>query len=145
LKLVINEDKNIKEAEILINCRSVDENITKIINVIKSVGKDIVGTKEGNKYLIKLNNIFYFDCVDKKTFIYTEKEIFESNLHLYEIENLLENTDFFRATKSTIINLSKIKSIKLIFFSKVEVILENNEKLFVSRHYLPELKNKLKF
>lgn len=45
-----------------------------------------------------------------------------------ESEEKFANSDFFRASKSTIINLSKIKVITPVFGGRIEVILENDEK-----------------
>ncbi|HAR86745.1 MAG TPA: histidine kinase, partial [Clostridium sp.] len=89
------------------------------------------------------NEIFYFESVDKKTFIYMDKEVFQTHLRLYELEERLKNTDFFRASKSTIINLRKVKNIVPMFGGRIEILLDNDEKLVVSRQYVPILKNKL--
>jgi len=88
-------------------------------------------------------NHFLFDAVDKKVFVYTEDKVYETTLKLYEIEEMFINTDFFRASKASIINLNKIMSLAYSFNGKIEVTLENNEKLLVSRKYVDHLKIKL--
>lgn len=50
---------------------------------------------------------------------------------------------FFRASKSTIINISKIESVSPIFYGKFEALLQNGEKIFISRQYVPVFKKKL--
>ena len=95
--------------------------------------------------MIEPNDIFYFESVDNKTFIYCEKQVFESKMKLYEIGSQYENTDFFRASKSIILNLSKIKNLNPAFNGRFEALLKNNEKVIISRQFVPVLKKKLGF
>ncbi|WP_407920378.1 LytTR family transcriptional regulator DNA-binding domain-containing protein [Gottfriedia luciferensis] len=38
--------------------------------------------------MLSSKDIFYFESVDKKNFIYTDKEVFETALRLYEVEEI---------------------------------------------------------
>lgn len=145
MKITINESEDMEDIDIVVNCRRIDENLLKIIAAIRAFDRKITGTKEGKLFVLDVDTIYYFESVDKKTFIYLHKDVYESSLRLYELEDKFANSDFFRASKSTIINLSKIKVITPIFGGKLEVVLENNEKLLVSRQYVPLLKRKLNF
>lgn len=145
MKISIKESEVIEELEIVINCNKIDEELLKIIAAIKAFDMKITGTSEGHLYPLEMDNIYYFESVDKKTFIYLHNKVYETALRLYELEKKLENTDFFRASKSTIINLSKIKMITPVFGGRLEVLLENDEKLVVSRQYVGSLKRKLDF
>lgn len=70
------------------------------------------------KVIISQNNeipdILYFESVDNLTFIYTEDKILTSKLRLYEIEGKLCDRDFFRFSKSVIVNLRKIRKLKML-------------------------------
>ncbi len=143
MKIIINEVEDIEDVEIVINCKTIDENVTRIISKLKALEEKITGNKDGKIFILDTNEIFYFESVDKKTFIYMEKEVFQTHLRLYELEERLKNTDFFRASKSTIINLRKVKNIVPMFGGRIEILLDNDEKLVVSRQYVPILKNKL--
>lgn len=145
MKITINESEDIEDLEIVVNCKRVDENLLKMIAAIRAFDRKITGTRDGKLFVLDVDYIYYFESVDKKTFIYLDKDVYESSLRLYELEEKFVNTDFFRASKSTIINLSKIKVITPIFGGKLEVALENNEKLVISRQYVPLLKRKLNF
>ena len=145
MKITINESEDIEDLEIVVTCKRVDENLLKMIAAIRAFDRKITGTRDGKLFVLDVDYIYYFESVDKKTFIYLDKDVYESSLRLYELEEKFVNTDFFRASKSTIINLSKIKVITPIFGGKLEVVLENNEKLVVSRQYVPLLKRKLNF
>lgn len=145
MKITINESDELDDIEIVVNCKRVDENLLKMIAAIRAFDKKITGTKEGKVFVLEVDDIYYFESVDKKTFIYLHKDVYESSLRLYELEEKFANSDFFRASKSTIINLSKIKVITPVFGGRIEVVLENDEKLVVSRQYVPLLKRKLNF
>lgn len=143
MKIIINENENVKETEITINCRVVNENISKIIASLRSLDQNITGIRNGQTYLLKPWDILYIDTVDRKTFLYGIQEVYETPLRLYELEDNLAAYDFMRATKSSIINFNKIKSLRPDFGNRLVVTMDNNEKLNISRQYVPTFKAKL--
>ncbi len=145
MKITINESETLEDIEIVVNCKRVDENLLKMIAAIRAFDRKITGTKDGKLFVLEVDDIYYFESVDKKTFMYMDKDVYENTMRLYELEEKFSNSDFFRASKSTIINISKVKVITPVFGGKLEVVLENNEKLMVSRQYVPILKSKLEF
>lgn len=145
MKIIINQDENNNEIEIVINCKTIDDSIVKIVEKIKEEENVITGIKDSKVHIIKLENVLYFESVDKRTFVYTKEDVYESNLRLYQVEEKFSTYHFFRASKSTIINISKISVINPIIGGRVEVLLENKEKLIVSRQYVPILKAKLDY
>ena len=64
-------------------------------------------------------------------------------LKLYEVEEILAHRDFIRISKSVIVNLDKIKSVTPMLNCRLEAILQNSEKIIISRQYVPELKKSL--
>lgn len=142
MKIIINE-ADVEDLVITIQCKKVDDEILALIARIKMQDEKIVGMQGEKTYVIEPNDILYFDSVDKKTFIYTENEVYDTSLRLYEIEKMLRHKGFFRASKSTIVNIAKIKSIKTAFNSTMCVEMDNDEKLTVSRQYAPILKERL--
>ena len=93
MKVKVQENNEIEEDEIIINCKKIDHEIQTIIDFIKTIDNKILGVKEEKTYLIKLKYIFYFESVDKKSFVYTKDDVFEITLRLYQIEEL--NYKFF--------------------------------------------------
>jgi len=140
MKITIDESDSQQEVEIVIKCDKVTEEIEKLISMLRSSEEKITGLIEGETYLIDPSDNYYFESVDKKTFMYTETEVLETPLRLYELEEKLVNQDFFRASKSTIINTSKIQRLSPRLNGKLDVRLENAEKLVVSRQYVGRLK-----
>lgn len=140
MKITIEESLGYGETEIVIKCSKMTDEVKNIIALLKSPEEKIVGTLEGTSHLIEPNDIFYFESVDKKTFIYTESQVLETTMRLYEIEDKLSKYDFFRASKSTVINISKIKNLTPRFNGRLDALLENDEKLIISRQYVPIIK-----
>lgn len=140
MRITIDQSPNYEETEVIIKCSKVDEGVKRLISSLKAPEEKIMGVLNGVTHLIEPQDIFYFESVDKKTFIYTESQVLETHLRLYELEEKLGKQDFFRASKSTIINISKIKKLSPRFNGRLDVLLENDEKLVVSRQYVPVLK-----
>lgn len=140
MKVTIDESPMHRETEIIIRCSEINEELQRIIMMIKSSEEKILGAVGGVTHFIEPKDILYFESVDKKTFIYTEVSVFETHLRLYELEEKLTKQDFFRASKSTIINISKIKKLSPRFNGKLDAVLENDERLVISRQYVPVIK-----
>ena len=144
MKIVIDESEQCNEIEIIVKCKQCDDAILSLLSRMKAEDEKILGTADGETFLLDEKEILYFDSVDKKSFIYTKDKVYESPLRLYEIERLVKDKGFFRATKSSIINIAKIKSIRSDLNSLLRLEMDNGERLSVSRQYAPALKEKLK-
>lgn len=145
MKIIIDEGDQNNEVEIIIKCKKCDDEILSLLARLNAKEEKLIGILDKKSYVIEPNEVFYFESVDKKTFIYTKDHVYETSLRLYELEKLLRLKGFFRATKSSIVNITKIKEIKPAFNSIILIELENGEKLTVSRQYAKNLKEKLNF
>ena len=143
MKINVNVDNRFAETEIIINCAAMSDELEKVIAIVRTFDCKLTGTKNGQTHILNTSKILYIDTVDKKTFLYTVTDIYETSLRLYELEQQLPANDFFRAGKSSIINFSKIKSLKPDIDGRIIVVMENNEKLIVSKQYAPFIRNKL--
>lgn len=86
---------------------------------------------------------FYIEALERKTFIYTDKEVFDSEMKLYELEAALAQYNFIRVSKNTICSLSKIKTLKSEVDRKIKITMENDYQIIASRMYADELREKL--
>jgi DNA-binding LytR/AlgR family response regulator len=143
MKIVIDESDVYDDVEIIIKCKKCDDEMLSLISRLKTQCEKIIGEADGKTFVIEPKDILYFESVDKKSFIYTKNEVYETDLRLYEIEKILKFEGFFRAAKATIINISKIKNIKTELNSTLCVEMENGEKLTISRQYAPFFKERL--
>ncbi len=143
LKISIQEISRELEEEILIRCHEVDEEIHEIVSKLKTETFIILGYQNDKVYRINLRDIYYFEAVDGKVFLYCKDNVFEVKHKLYELEEICKEKDCFRATKSTILNIAKISSVHPSFSGRFEAILDNGERAVISRQYVPVLKKLL--
>ena len=144
MKIVVNQDPSCPETEIIVNCRQADEDLLKLIAMLRVYQQKLAGILEGEQHLLDVKEVLYIDTVDKKTFLYTEKGVYQSALRLYELEEALKEMDFFRAGRSTILNFCRIRSLRPELGRRWLVTMDNGEQVWVSRQYAGELKEKLK-
>ena len=142
MKITIKENEQQEELELVIHCRKADEQVSRLVAALSHLDKKLTGVKDGKTFVLDAAHILYFESVDKRTFAYAQSEVYEIPLRLYELEQRLPR-DFFRASKATIINISKIKTLMPDFGGRLEVRLVTGERLIVSRQYAQDLKNKL--
>lgn len=143
MKITVHTDTEEKEIKIDIICQKMTPEVDRILSMLRMINKQLTGYKAGEMYLIQAADVLYIDTADKRTFLYTKNEIYETTLKLYELEEQLEDADFFRANKSCIINFRHIASLKSELNRRLLVTMTNGEKLIVSRQYAEYVKEKL--
>ncbi len=143
MKIHIIQDDNNIEPEVVITCREITEEIQKAITAIRSISCKLTGIKDGQTFILQPSDVIYIDTADKRTFIYTAKDVYETSLRLYELEEQLPKADFFRANKSCIIGMRHIRSIKADIDGRLLLTMDSGEKLWVSRQYAAEFRRKI--
>ena len=143
MKISININENISDTEIVINSRSLTPEIERMIATLRILDQQIMAVKNDEAYILDVARIVYIESVDRKTFVYTKEDCFESKLKLYEIEQQLCQAGFLRVSKSCLVQLKFIRSLKSELDRKIRLTLENGEQIIVSRQYADELKHRL--
>lgn len=143
MKISIRTDETVSETSIEITCGRLTPEIEKVVSMLRILDMKLTGQKGRETFILDAADIIYIDSVDKKTFFYTADEVYESNLRLYELEEQLVRVDFFRSSKSSIINLRQIASLQADFDGKIQLTMANGEKQIVSRQYAGCLKQRL--
>ena len=143
MKITIEDRPDGGEDEIIIRCKQIDEHLLKLVYALKAGQEKLTATKGTDIVQVMPKEIFYFEAVDNKVFLYLEKDVYETRQKLYEVEERFRGTDFVRVSKSVILNLSKVKTLSPAFNGRFEATMKNGEKLIVSRAYVPVLKEKL--
>ena len=110
---------------------------------LRTFDKKITGYIGDQTFLLTPGEIFYADTVDRRTFLYGERQVYETPLKLYELVEKFAGDEFLRASKSSVINFSRIRSLRPDFGGRMTVIMENDETLTVSRQFVPDIKKKL--
>ena len=129
--------------QVLIRCRAVTEEVREIEAFVKSRQGSLSGQLDAKRYEVPIAELYYIESVDKKTFIYTEKNVSTTDKRLYELEEILDNKDFFRCSKSMIVHLNKVVSLKPEITRNIRATLKNGEVILISRRYAADLKKLL--
>ena len=143
MRIEIDVDDKYTDTEVIIRTPKITQEIEKMIALMRMINMQIGVRHNDETYLLDIEKILYIDTVDRKILVYTEDEIYESDLKLYEIEMELVERDFLRVSKQTIVNLRKVKSLRAEFDRKIRLTLQNGEQIIVSRMYSDEPRRKL--
>ena len=143
MKINIDVDSKYTDIGVDIHVPSLTPEVEKIISLMRMMDMQIAVRKGDETVLLDVGEILYIEAVERNTFIYTEKETYESALKLYEFEQQLSEKDFIRISKQSILNLRKVKSLRSDINRKIRVTLVNDEQIIVSRMYSDELRNRL--
>lgn len=143
VKITIIDKKEDEEDEIIVKCSELDESLLELINSFKK-GTAKLSFYQGSKIVfVDETDIYYFESVENRVFAYTESEVYEIKLKLYELEEKYSYSDYFRANKAVLVNLDKVVSVSPAFGGRFEATLKNDFKIIISRMYVPKFKEKL--
>ena len=143
MKINVDIDGKYDDIEVIIRAPHLNNDIERMVAMMRMIDMQIAVRKDNETYLLDTDKILYVEAVDRKTFVYTNSENYESELKLYELEQELVERDFLRISKQSIVNLRKIKSLKTDVNRKIRITLQNGEQIVVSRMYSDELRRKL--
>ena len=129
--------------KISVTCKQLSPDIEKILATLRMMNHQLTARKDTEIYLLDIADVIYIESVDRKCFIYTLDEIYESDFRLYELEQQLEEYGFVRVSKSFLIHLQKIHSLKADINRKIRITMSNGEQIMASRQYADELKKRL--
>ena len=127
--------------QIIIKCKQIDNQILQLKSHIELFDNKLSAKKDHELFLINSSDVLYFESVDNRTFLYTINDVLEINQRLYELENILSPKDFARISKSQIVNMNKIISLKPELNRTILATMCNNEKLSISRKYVKTVRS----
>lgn len=99
--------------------------------------------EQNRRARIPIAEILYFEADAEQVFAYTEKEIFQVHQRLYQVETLSSAAGIMRVSKSHLVNLRKIQSVRTALNSRLYAKMANGEEVLVSRKYAPIFKERL--
>lgn len=136
MKIHILYDDKAEEPEVTVVCREITDEVSRLLRAAEKPRDDrLTAMKNGQIFILRYGDIIYIDTADKRMFVYTSGEVYETNQRLYELEKLLPPTDFFRANKSCIVAVRHIRSIRADIDGRLLLTMDTGDKLWVSRQY----------
>lgn len=130
-----NLTDNIQKAMVLLENDESDDDVDE--------GNSILAVKKGSDIvLLDFEDIFMIKVEDKQTKVFSQNAEYSIKKPLYQIEESLDS-DFVRISKSTIVNLRKIKRAAPSLRGMMFIELKNGLKDNISRKYLTDFKKAL--
>ena len=131
-----------EKEQALIRAVEKTADIAGAIDLLENGSGGVAVTKDRNTFFCKLTQIYYIESVDKRTYVYTKGDCYESRDRLYELEEKL-GIYFVRISKAMIVNLRKIRNVSAEPGGRMTAVLLNDERVIISRSYVKELKRRL--
>lgn len=143
MKITIHVDEKAADLEIAVTCKQLTPDVERILATLRMLNHQLTAKKGDEIHLLNIAEVLYIESVDRACFIYTSEEVYESEFRLYELERQLTEYGFIRVSKSFLIHLHNIQSLKADINRKIRVTMSNGEQIIVSRQYAGELKKRL--
>ena len=132
------------EEELILRYQNETPEITRILHFLDGEQTTLVGLKNKQQVLIRPQQILYIESVDGRTFAYTEEDVLQLEYTLSQAEYMLSSVNFFRCSKSTILNIDKIKLLKSLPSNRIDAMMCSGEHILISRTYASDFRKRLK-
>lgn len=132
------------EDEVILRyCRMTPE-VERVWNFLRNGQARLMGWKDKTHVVLDVDKILYFESVDGRTYAYTDEEVFAMDVTLNKLEQALYAINFFRCSKSMIINIDKVQSLKSLPSNRIDSVMCNGEHIIISRTYASDFRKRLK-
>ena len=143
MNVTITENPRLVDIEVTVACPRIDERVQRIVAGLSTFDRKLTGESDGATYRLDLDDVCYAETVDGRTFLSTKDAVYQTPLRLYELEDQLAGTEFIRASKQLLANFDHVKAIRPEPGARLQLLLDNDEAVIVSRQYAPAIKRKL--
>ena len=125
---------------VIIEYPEYDSSVDSLVRKIENMSICFTDKTEGRTVSIDLSDIYYIENVERKIFLYTKTDVYRYDGSMTDIEGSVDGTDLVRISRTCFMNVTHLKEIMQIRNSHLEAVLDNEEKLIVSRKYLHDIK-----
>jgi len=132
------------EDELILRYQRLNDEVQAVLEFMNSPQKKLIGTTDSGQTVIDLNQILYAESVDRRTFIYTAENICRVEFSLAQLEQILNTINFFRCSKSMIINIDKVVQLRSLASNRIDATVCNGEHIIISRTYASDFRKRLK-
>ena len=143
MKLIKTKEENLEVNYLELHYDEIDEETNSVLERLRGTLRYIEGTSDERKVTVAITDIYYIDTVDRKTFAYTKDMCVEIKEALRDFIEEFEDSGFARISKSSVVNIYKIKKLQGDINMRVIIFLKNDEKLVMNRSYKREFYERL--
>ncbi len=132
------------EDELILRYQSMTEDVGRALEFMSGQQQKLFGTKDGQKTVIDTAGIIYAESVDGRSFVYTDSDVFGVEHTLTQLEQILRGVNFFRCSKSMIINIDKVRQLRSLASNRIDATMCSGEHIIISRTYASAFRKRLK-
>lgn len=143
MQVLIRKIRDKEEEKVVLECVEMTKEFEDIKDYVLMKGNILTGYIYDAVCQVSLSDVLYFEAVGEQVFAYTENEVYQVKVRLYEVEEQYRRYKFVRCSKSVIVNLTKIESFRPALDSRLYAKMKNGEDIVVSRMYAKEIKKKI--
>lgn len=135
-------DKSFETMEIQVCSNELTSQVKQLVEDISAfVNEDISGTDfRGEQVRLPIKDILRFYTENQKVMAQDANGVYSIQEKLYELEERLDSGQFFRISKSEIVNLKKIKRLDMSITGTIKVIFSDGTETYTSRRNVTKLK-----
>ena len=136
------EQRQVKDQPltVIVEYPEYDRTVERLVSRIKDLNISFTGKADGKTFSIDIPDIYYIENVERKIFLYSKKDIYRFDGTMSDIDSAIADTDLVRISRTCFMYVSHLKEIMQMKNSHLEAVLDNGEKLIVSRKYLKDIK-----
>lgn len=109
---------------------------------VQHKGDALIGyTQDKERVPVRVEDILYFETVDGRVFAYTVDSVYEIKGRLYQVEEKVSRRTICRASKTMIVNVEHIISVRTALNGRLYARMENGEEILITRRYAREIED----
>ena len=109
---------------------------------VRHKGDNLTGYKQTKeKASVRIEDVLYFETVDGRVFAYTVDCVYEIKGRLYQVEEKVKRRNICRASKTMLVNLDHIISVRTALNGRLYARMENGEEILITRRYAKEMED----
>ena len=103
---------------------------------VQHKGETLTGYKQTKeKVSFRIEDVLYFETVDGLVFAYTVDSVYEIKGRLYQVEEKVNKRNICRASKTMLVNVEHIISVRTALNGRLYAKMENGEEILITRRY----------
>lgn len=132
------------EESIVIRYKECTPKVQRILDLLQQDGNKLWGKADGESRSVSLQDILYLESVDDKVFVYTADTVLRIDGSLQSFLQSIQDDVFFRCSKSMVINVNKVISLRSLPSNRIDATMEGGEHILISRRYAVAFRRLLK-
>ena len=129
----IQQERLVHVVERIFRLHGEDQNeeqqrVVLVSSALSAPMRQVVVRQQGRFLLLRPSEVAFFRIDDGITRAFTATELYTANFQIAELEAALPAEEFFRATRSTLINLYRIKEVIPFLKSTFQLVMDNAQR-----------------